>query len=248
MTDPRGQRPDPMSGTTSSGFGPSQMTGPMVSFIKAPERLEWLRWIDRFNTLLAVIGGIATVGLMLNIVADVIGRFFFNNPLPGTLDMTQFAWMPMLVSLGLGYALLRGEHIRVNLLTAPTGPRVQRIIEIVGMAFTLATVAMLIWFGTEKAQDAMGFGEKAVGTPWLSIWPFRWMIVVGLIGLLLQACAQLLRAITVAEFRPTDDDEVAVALEAEEMVFEELQIAKPVAPHTPAATDAPSTTERVKTR
>jgi TRAP-type mannitol/chloroaromatic compound transport system permease small subunit len=217
------------------------MTGPLVTSAKTPDRFTWLKWIDRFNTLLAVIGGVATVGLMLNIVVDVIGRYFFNRPLPGTLDMTQFAWMPMLVSLGLGYALLRGEHIRVNLLTAPTGPRTQRIIEIVGMVFTLGTVAMLIWFGSEKAADAMGFGEKAVGTPWLAIWPFRWVITLGLVGLLLQAFAQLLRAIVVKEFRPVDEDEVIAALEMEETVFEEL--------HIPAGdADTAPATEKVKTR
>lgn len=191
----------------------------------AAERLPWLKWIDRFSTLLAILGGIATVGLMLNIVFDVLGRFFFNHPLSGTLDLTQFAWMPMLVSLALGYSLLRAEHVRVNLLTAPTGERTQRVIEIICMVFTIVTTAMLIWFSIAKADDAMGFGEKAVGTPWLVIWPFRWVLVVGLIGLLLQAIAELLRAVTVETFIPTDDDEGAAALEAEETIFEELDIA-----------------------
>ena len=239
----------PSASPPRTSIGPTQMTGPLVTVIETPERSHWLKWIDRFNTLLAVVGGVATVGLMLNIVADVIGRYFFNRPLPGTLDLTQFAWMPMLVSLGLGYALLRGEHIRVNLLTAPTGPRTQRIIEIVGMVFTLGTVAMLIWFGTEKAVDAMGFSEKAVGTPWLAIWPFRWVITVGLVGLLLQAFAQLLRAITVPEFRPADEDEVVAAIEVEETVFDELQIPDPTTEPDPGDADTtPGTTEKVKTR
>jgi TRAP-type mannitol/chloroaromatic compound transport system permease small subunit len=188
------------------------------------ERLGWLKWIDRFSTLLAVAGGIATMGLMLNVVVDVIGRAVFNRPLPGTLDVTQFAWMPVLVSLGLGYALLRGEHIRVNLLTAPTGPRAQRVIEIAGMVFTLATTAVLIWFGAQKASEAAAFQESAVGTPWLAIWPFRWVIVVGLAGLFLQALALFIRAIVVEEFVPSDADEVTAILEVEENVFEVLHI------------------------
>lgn len=196
----------------------------MTDATKPAERVPWLKWIDRFSILLAILGGVATVGLMANVVADVVGRFFFNHPLPGTLDLTQFAWMPSLVSLGLGYALLNGEHIRVNLLTAPTRERTQRVIEIVGMAFTFLTVILFIWFGVEKAQDAMGFNEKAVGTPWLEIWPFRWVIVLGMIGLLLQSFAQVVRAITVDIFRPDDDDEAAAAIEAEESVFAEFGI------------------------
>ncbi|WP_173922410.1 TRAP transporter small permease subunit [Agromyces sp. Marseille-P2726] len=213
----------------------------MTTVDDAIDRVPWLKWIDRFNVLLAVLGGIATVGLMLNVVLDVVGRFFYNRPLPGTLDLTQFAWMPTLVSLGLGYALLRGEHIRVNLLTAPTGPRTQRIIEIVGMVFTLGTTAMFILFGAEKAVEAMNFGEKAVGTPWLEIWPFRFVIVVGMVGLLLQAFAQLLRAITVPEFKPTDEDEAIAAIESEETVFEELEL-------EPADARPEHTTGKVETR
>jgi TRAP-type C4-dicarboxylate transport system permease small subunit len=215
----------------------------MTTVDDTADRVPWLKWIDRFSILLAVLGGVATVGLMLNVVADVIGRYFFNHPFPGTLDLTQFAWMPTLVSLGLGYALLRGEHIRVNLLTGPTGPRTQRIIEIVGMVFTLGTTALFIWFGTEKAEDAMAFGEKAVGTPWLQIWPYRWVIVVGMVGLFLQAFAALLRAITVAEFKPTDEDETVAAIEAEETVFEELELEPATDGHERATTELEPATD-----
>lgn len=241
MTDPRGQQPDPVRRAPHSSIGPTQMTGPLVTAIETPERVRWLKWIDRFSTLLAILGGVATVALMLNVVMDVIGRYFFNRPFPGTLDLTQFAWMPSLVALGLGYALLRGEHIRVNLLTAPTGPRVQRIIEVVAMVFTLGTTVLFLWFGSEKAFEAMGFDEKAVGTPWLHIWPYRWVIVLGLVGLLLQAFAQLLRAVTVAEFKPTDEDEAIAAIEAEETVFEDLEI-------DPAPLRESATPEKVETR
>lgn len=208
----------------------------------ATERVPWLKWIDRFSLLLAILGGVATVGLMVNVVLDVLGRFFFNRPLPGTLDLTQFAWMPTLVALGLGYALFRGEHLRVNLLTAPTASRTQRIIEIVGMVFTLGTTALFILFGAEKAVEAMNFGEKAVGTPWLEIWPYRFVIVVGMIGLFLQAFAQLLRAITVKEFKPSDEDEAIDAIQAEETVFDDLKLES-----ADAETD-PATTRKVETR
>lgn len=221
----------------------------MTTTENAVDRVPWLKWIDRFSLLLAVLGGIAAVGLMVNIVLDVVGRFFFSRPLPGTLDMTQFAWMPILVSFGLGYALLRAEHIRVNLLTAPTGSRTQRIIEIVGMVFALVTTAMFIWFGTAKASEAMNFNEKAVGTQWLEVWPFRFAVVIGMIGLLLQAFATLLRAITVKEFVPADDDEAISALEAEETVFEELNQADPAVVRAHAANgDKPATSERTETR
>jgi TRAP-type C4-dicarboxylate transport system permease small subunit len=189
---------------------------------EAPDSATWLTWVDRFSIFLAGIGGVATAGLMINIVIDVLSRLSLNSQLPGTVDLTQYAWMPTLVSLGLGYALLRSEHLRVDLLTAPTGPRTQRIIEIIGMAFTLAVTAMFIWYGIEKAMHAMDRGERAVGTPWVAVWPFRLVILVGMVGLLLQAIAQLVRAITGREITPNDEDEIAAALQAEQTVLDQL--------------------------
>lgn len=185
-------------------------------------RVSWLKWIDRLSTTLAVFGGAATVIMMLNIVFDVAGRFLLNRPLQGTLDLTQYTWMPALVSFGLGYALLKGEHLRVSLITAPTGQLTQRIIEIVGMAFSLLVVALFIWYGIEKAHQTMTLGEHAVGTKWLAIWPSRWVLVIGLTGLLLQVVAQLLRALFAASFQSSDDDEARAALEMEQTVFDDL--------------------------
>jgi TRAP-type C4-dicarboxylate transport system permease small subunit len=192
----------------------------MTTAADATVRLPWLKWVDRLSMGTAVAGGVATLGLMINIAIDVVGRFVFASPLPGTLDLTQFLWMPVLVSLGLGYALLHGEHIRVSLLTARTSPQAQRMIEIIGMGSTLAVTALLVWFGAEKATEAMGFAEKAVGTPWLLIWPSRWVLVIGLAVLLLQTMASLLRAVTDKNFHPVEEE--VAALTAEETVFDEL--------------------------
>lgn len=170
------------------------------------DRFRWLKWIDRFNIALAVIAGLAAVALMVNVVFDVAGRFLLNKPIPPTLDFTQYAWMPTLIALGLGLALQRGEHIRVSLLTSPTSSRVQRIVEIVAMVFTLATLAPLTYFTAIKAYDAMNLQEAAVGSPWMVIWPFRWIVTLGLIGLFLQAIAELVRAATVETFISNDDD------------------------------------------
>jgi TRAP-type C4-dicarboxylate transport system permease small subunit len=204
----------------------------------APDRVPGLHWIDRLSMLLAAVGGAATVGLMANVVVDVIGRAIANRPLPGTVDLTASAWMPTLISLGLGLALLRAEHIRVNLLTAATRPRVQRVVEIVGMTSTLAVAVLFAFFGAESAAQATALGETTVGSPWLPVGPFRWIVVVGLAGLALQALAQLIRAATAVPFVPEDDDEVATALAAEEDVFDDLE------PGLVAASPAPGSPER----
>src|SRR5215211_2655661 len=106
MTDPRDQTP------SEGGTAPVRERL-AVDVDDGSEPLPWLKWIDRFSAFLAAVGGLCTAALMINIAVDVILRNTVNHPLEGTLDLTQFVWMPSLVALGLGYALVRGEHIRV---------------------------------------------------------------------------------------------------------------------------------------
>jgi|GEM_PF-950347 len=173
---------------------------------------RWLKAVDLVSLSLAVLGGVAAAVLALNVILDVVGRSFFTKPLPGTLDLTTYAWMPTLVSLGLGYALLRGEHIRVSLLTAGASPRVQRALEIFCMALLAVVAAMLAYYGMQKAMNASTYGESAVGTPWLTIWPFRWVVVAGLVGLALQAIAQFVRVVRMKDFDSEAFDQELEAL------------------------------------
>jgi TRAP-type C4-dicarboxylate transport system permease small subunit len=190
---------------------------------------RWLKLIDRLSLASAAVGAILLGGMVCTVVADVIRRNAFNRPVPGALELTQFAYMPTLISLGLGYALLRNEHIRVTLLTAPTGPKVQRVIEVLGMVLTIGAMGALAWFGAQRAQTAQLVDEHAVGVEWFAIWPYRWVAVVGMVVLGLQAIAQLVRAIVAPELIPTEDDEMA-ALADEEPLLAEIDDQIHVAP------------------
>jgi TRAP-type C4-dicarboxylate transport system permease small subunit len=187
-----------------------------------PGWLKVLKVIDGLSVAFAAVGGVVLVAMMCTVIADVTRRTLWNDPVDGTLDLTQFAFMPTAIALGMGYALLRNEHIRVNLLTGPAGPRTQRILEVLGMAFTLGTVAVLMQFSAQKAQMARQFDEGSVSVDWLAIWPYRWAVVVGLAVLGLQAIAQLMRAVADPDFTPSDEGDVAAAIEDEEPLLDDI--------------------------
>lgn len=169
-------------------------------------RVAWLIWIDRFSTALALIAGVACVGLMIHVTLDVIGRAT-GNSIRGTIDIIQFGWMPLIISFGLAYALLVAMHIRVGLLTNASAPRAQRIVEVFAMTAIFATFGAFAWFSAERAVDGMALNEHASATDWLLVWPFRWVMVIGLATFALQALAELVRAITVPVFRASDDED-----------------------------------------
>lgn len=155
----------------------------------------WYRVIDGMNRAFAIIGGLACFLLAMNVVADVLGRFLFNAPITATLDITTYAWMPTLIGLGFGYALLRNEHIRVTLITGSTSAGLQRVVEMISMAAVAMLALALAYYGAEMAVMAMAYQESADTTQWLAIWPFRWVLIVGLVGLAAQAIVEFLRAL-----------------------------------------------------
>lgn len=155
---------------------------------------SWDGWIDAVTKVAAVIAAVLVGVMAIHIVVDAVARSMFHAPLPGTLEIAQYAWMPAAVALGLGYALYRGEHIRVDLLTLGAGQRTRQVVEIVAMAVTLVVVVLAVWTGFEGALDSVAKNEASDGSRWVIIWPGRIAVAVGLLTLALQTLAQLVRA------------------------------------------------------
>ena len=180
------------------------MTAENVAATAAKEPV-WLRIVDRISIALAVAGGIGAVLLVANIVANVVSRTATGVPLAGTLDISTYIWMPAVTVLAMGYALQRGEHIRVSLITGPASPPTQRIVEVASLALTILILAALTYYTFLGALKAQGIGESATGTPWLDIWPMRFVITVGLVGFLLQTAAEIQRAFVAANIDETEE-------------------------------------------
>ena len=171
----------------------------------------WVRVIDTINRVLFSVAAVAIVILMIQVILDVGGRYFFNRPIAGTLELVTYWWMPIIVFLSLGWAQRRGEHISVTLLTDTLSERLNRIVWTVGDVFGLIIVGMLTVFAWQGAAKATGVGEAALGTAVVLIWPIKIVAVVGLAAYILQLVVTLYH-----RFRP-EPEEVEEDLETELM-------------------------------
>lgn len=91
------------------------------------------------------IGKIALFAMMLLVSADAGGRYFFNSPVSGVYEITEFYLMMAVVFLGLAMTQTAGGHVRVELLVErlPTG--VQRLLEILFLLVTLVVFALVAY-------------------------------------------------------------------------------------------------------
>jgi TRAP-type C4-dicarboxylate transport system permease small subunit len=76
---------------------------------------KFIKLFDKFVSLLSFIGAIWIVLIMLIIVADVIGRAFFNQPLTGTAEIVRNSIVGI-TFLQLAHVLKNDRHIRTTII------------------------------------------------------------------------------------------------------------------------------------
>jgi TRAP-type C4-dicarboxylate transport system permease small subunit len=90
------------------------------------------------------------VGLLLFMMglgtADVIGRYLFNNPILGTLEVFEIL-LPAIVLLGLGYTQEKRGHVTMELLVTQLSPRTKTILEIATNGCALIISVLILWRG-----------------------------------------------------------------------------------------------------
>ena len=77
---------------------------------------------------------------------DVIGRYLFNKPILGTLEVFEIL-LPAIVLLGLGYTQENRGHVTMELLVLQLSPRTKTILDIVANGCALFISVLILWRG-----------------------------------------------------------------------------------------------------
>jgi TRAP-type mannitol/chloroaromatic compound transport system permease small subunit len=130
------------------------------------------------------------VGVM---VFEVVSRYAFNAPTIWSTDIVVILAGTLYIIGGAYTHYLRG-HINVETLYNLLSPRWQTLTRVL-LHFPLFVlyVGVLLWGGTEFAWSSMMEGEHA-GSLWNPIvWPYKMMLPLGALLILLQGLAQFVR-------------------------------------------------------
>ena len=77
---------------------------------------------------------------------DVLGRFLFNNPILGTLEIFEIL-LPAIVLLGLGYTQENRAHVRMSLLVSHLSFRTQTVLSLFTNGCALLVTGLILWRG-----------------------------------------------------------------------------------------------------
>lgn len=148
------------------------------------------RIVNAAATTLGIVAAVAIALLGITVLIDVTGRNVFNAPVSGALEVVQYWWMTALVWLGVGYAQQVDEHLRVTLLPGGMGKRGAAILTGIANLGGLACALVLLPPTWTNAIDAMQIQQAVVSSVAVPIWPFTFLVPLGLMVLAAQCVIQ----------------------------------------------------------
>ncbi|EAV41761.1 hypothetical protein SIAM614_30851 [Roseibium aggregatum IAM 12614] len=102
------------------------------------------RWLRRGIALVCAVLLLTMMGLT---IADVLGRYLFNSPVPGASELTELI-LAAVIFTGLPAASLDGDHVSVDIvaerLSSPAAALLSKLVALVS-AGVLVMVSWRLW-------------------------------------------------------------------------------------------------------
>jgi len=165
----------------------------------SPLYLGIIRVIDKITEVSGLLFTLFVIPLIVANVIEVFMRYVFKDPTIWALDVTTMSFGAFFM-LGSGLALLRGAHVRTDMLWDKFSDRTKgRIDSIAFIVFFLPTMAVLFYISIDDFLYSMDINEKSNSGAWQPIiWPLRGVIPVTFAILFLQGISELLKSLWAA--------------------------------------------------
>lgn len=170
--------------------------------------------IKQITEVFNVIAVAALVAMLLLVCANVVMRYIFKNPIPGTYELTQSLMICLTPCIAV--TIMAKQNVWVDVCTAKFGRIGQLIMDIITLPISVGIIGIMSWQGFNMILKSIDKGTySSIMNFRLPEWPFR---AVYFIAMLMAALAAL--AFTIERFMqykdggtPTDQNEVDRAIE-----------------------------------
>lgn len=157
---------------------------------------KYLFFIDRISAWSGKAVAWGVVLLTLIVCYDVAARYIFNAPTQWGFDVAYILFGTGFMIAG-AYTLSRNGHVRADLMYRTLQPRTQAVMDLIlYFLFFVPGVAALAYAGVDFTKVSWAMKEvssvTSAGTP---IYPFKLVIPIAGVLLLLQGAAEISRCI-----------------------------------------------------
>lgn len=145
--------------------------------------------------------------MMAHVAANALLRAFFDSPLPNTLEVTQYWYLPIVAFLGFVAAQARGQHVATDLLYKALPYVTKRYVLALGLLAGSVVSFGFAWFGWQEAVHAYEISQTA-GVSDLVAWPSYFLIPLAFGSLSIQFLVAAVTAIAKPEAAGNGPDTV----------------------------------------
>jgi TRAP-type C4-dicarboxylate transport system permease small subunit len=130
----------------------------MLSDKSRPQASLWNKFDSLLHMIIGPVVSIVLFFMMALTFADVVGRYVFNSPITGALELTEFA---MAIVIFLGLALLSTEegHVTVDLFDSFTPRKVKAVQTIIVNMLSAVIMGIISWQLWVKAVETAEYGD-----------------------------------------------------------------------------------------
>lgn len=151
-----------------------------------------LRVIDSISEWTGKIVSFAVLPLIAVTVYHVIMRYAFHAPTLWANEVGTFLFGGAWILAG-GYALLKGAHVRMEVVYVRLPLRWRAILDLVTAPLFFVFAGLLLWKGCELALYSLSHWEHSTTTWGPPIYGVKMMIPLGALLILLQGVAKFIR-------------------------------------------------------
>ncbi len=122
------------------------------------------------SAVLNVISIIATLAMLVLVVADVIMRFIFKNPIIGATEIVRM--MMICITPSFVCAVIEDQHIKVGLIMDHLGRKGQIVVDLITLLLTAGISGLISWQAFVYTEYAIKFKEYYTLLK-IPKWPFE---------------------------------------------------------------------------
>ena len=158
--------------------------------------LAVIRCIDKFTEWTGYLFVLFLIPLVLANVIEVFARYVLNDPTIWALDVTTMSYAALFM-LGSALALLKGAHVRTDMLWEGFTDRTKGMIDSIAFILLfLPTMAVLFYISIDDFFYSISINERSSSGAWSPIlWPLRGVIPLTAFMLFLQGVSELLKSL-----------------------------------------------------
>jgi TRAP-type mannitol/chloroaromatic compound transport system permease small subunit len=160
--------------------------------VHAAERLAG--GIDVFVDFVGRMTSWLALGIALVMGANVLLRYAFSIGFIWSQELEWHIFIPLCL-FGMSYALLHGEHVRVDVLFQYFKPRTKHAVDIVSAFLSMAFCVIVIWLSIPYVYQSWSIGEGTSNPGGIDYRYFvKALIPIGFFVLFLQSLSQAIKS------------------------------------------------------